>query len=44
MEIVYSDTEVETVRAGETVLIPAVLKNVYLRPLGEAKVLEVFIK
>ncbi len=34
----------EPVRAGESVLIPAVLKNLFLKPEGECEMLEVFIK
>jgi mannose-6-phosphate isomerase len=44
MEIVYSDSQMETLRVGESVLIPAALKSLQLRPLGESKVLEVYIK
>ena len=34
----------EPVQAGESVLIPAMLKNLFLRPEGESEMLEVFIK
>jgi hypothetical protein len=44
MEIIYSDNEMETIKAGESVLIPASLKNLQLRPVGESKVLEIYIK
>ena len=44
MEIVYSDSEMETIKAGESVLIPASLKNLVLRPMVESKVLEVYIR
>ena len=36
--------ETETVKKGETVLIPAAIENVTLEPDGEAKLLEVYIK
>ena len=44
IEIIYSDSEMETIKAGESVLVPAALKTLQLRPMGESKVLEVYIK
>ena len=44
MEIIYSDSEMETIKAGESVLVPAALKTLQLRPMGESKVLEIYIK
>jgi mannose-6-phosphate isomerase len=35
--------ETETIEKGETVLVPAMIKEVVLEPIGEAKVLEVYI-
>lgn len=37
------DGETETVVKGETVLLPAMIKEVVLEPIGEAQLLEVFI-
>ena len=36
--------ESETIKKGETVLIPAAIENVTIEPDGEAKLLEVYIK
>ena len=44
VEIIHSESEMETIRAGELVLVPAALKTLQLRPIGESKVLEVYIK
>jgi len=44
MEIIYAENEMESLQAGESVLIPAALNSLQLKPLGEAKVLEVYIK
>lgn len=41
--IVYNQNESVTVEAGETVLIPAVLKNLILIPDTEAQILEVYV-
>jgi mannose-6-phosphate isomerase len=38
------DGNAETVSKGETVLLPAMIKEVILEPAMEAKVLEIFIK
>jgi mannose-6-phosphate isomerase len=35
--------ETETVEKGETVLLPAMIKEVVLEPIGEAQVLEIYI-
>lgn len=43
-EIVYRNTETEPVSKGETVLLPAELKDVKLVPDKETKVLEVYIE
>jgi mannose-6-phosphate isomerase len=37
------DRETETVIKGETVLLPAIIKEIVLEPTGEAQVLEVYI-
>jgi len=44
LEIIYTESEMETIKAGESVLIPAALKDIKLRPQGEAKVLEVYVR
>jgi len=44
MEIIYAENEMESLQAGESVLSPAALNSLQLKPLGEAKVLEVYIK
>jgi len=43
-EIIYSDNQKETIAKGETVLIPAELKEITLKPLKLAMILEVFIE
>lgn len=42
-EIRYNKDKTEEVNLGETVLLPAVLKNITLIPKGRAKLLEVYI-
>ena len=42
-EIRYSKNEMESINFGETVLLPAELKNITLVPQGKAKLLEVYI-
>jgi mannose-6-phosphate isomerase len=44
MEIIYSGSLMETIKVGESVLVPAALKDLQLRPVGESKVLEIYIK
>ena len=41
-EIIVDDN-ITTVKKGETILLPAMIKNVQLNPKGEAHILEVFI-
>ncbi len=41
--IVYNNHETINVKKGETILLPAVLKNVKLVPQCESKILEVFL-
>ena len=41
--ILYYYNDKELIKHGETVLIPASLNNVIFKPLGESKILEVFI-
>lgn len=43
-EIIYSDNQKETLAKGETVLIPAELKEITLKPLKLAMILEVYIE
>ncbi len=43
-QVIYGSGESETLTLGETVLIPADLKNIILRPIGHCAILEVFIK
>jgi mannose-6-phosphate isomerase len=38
------DNNSEKVSKGETVLLPAMIKEVTLKPLNEARLLEVYIK
>jgi mannose-6-phosphate isomerase len=40
----YYDNETIKIRKGESVLIPAELKNIYLNPLKEARILEIYIE
>ncbi|MGE0077062.1 MAG: type I phosphomannose isomerase catalytic subunit [Bacteroidales bacterium] len=42
--IVYSKGNVEKIRTGETVLIPAELKNIVLQPDSKCTLLEIFVK
>lgn len=42
-EITYHDIKTETITKGETVLIPAELAHYYIKPIGDAKLLEVYI-
>ncbi len=42
-EIKYCEKEIEKVKKGETILIPAELKNLELNPLIQTKILEVYI-
>ena len=44
MDIHYSEGEPERVHTGESVLVPASLKNISLLPNGTAKILEVYVK
>lgn len=44
LAIAYNDEEVVPMRKGETVLLPADLKNVTLIPLPSTKILEIYIK
>ena len=39
----YYENETIKIRKGESVLIPAELKNIYLNPLKEARILEIYI-
>jgi mannose-6-phosphate isomerase len=41
-DLLYSDTERITISKGETVLLPAMYKNITLIPSGEAEILEVY--
>jgi mannose-6-phosphate isomerase len=43
-ELRYADKETMNVTGGETVLVPAVIKNIELVPRGTSKILEVYIK
>ena len=38
----YNGEEVEVVRAGETILIPAIIEEVKLQPIMPSKALEVY--
>jgi len=40
---IHWDQETETMIKGETVLLPALIKEVVLEPVGEAQVLEVYV-
>lgn len=42
--IIYGDSQKEKVKRGETILIPADLKEIVLEPLKSAMILEVFIE
>jgi mannose-6-phosphate isomerase len=42
-EIIYHDKEVEEIKKGETVLVPAELAHYYIRPKGKSKLLEIYI-
>ncbi len=42
-KIKYNKNNIETVNYGETILLPAVLKNISLIPQGKTKLLEVYI-
>lgn len=42
--IIRFDDNSEKISKGETVLLPAMIKNVTLEPVGEAQLLEIFIK
>lgn len=46
VELVYSENnDKELVKKGETILLPAILKNVFINPTtGKAKLLEIYIK
>jgi len=44
VDIYYKDGEPVSINKGETILIPAVLKEISLVPQAESRVLEVFIK
>ena len=43
VSICYNE-KIETLKIGETILIPAELKELTLQPIKNAKVLEVYIK
>ena len=43
-DIFYNNQESVNVKKGETILLPAVLKNIKLVPKCECKILEVFIQ
>jgi len=42
-EIKYNKGDTEKINYGETVLLPAVLKNISLTPKGKCKLLEIYI-
>ncbi len=43
-KIVYNSSDIEIIKKGETVLIPASLNNIKLEPLmGQSKILEIYI-
>jgi mannose-6-phosphate isomerase len=42
-KISYQNNKVEKVEKGETIMIPAILKNLVLIPEGSAKIIEVYI-
>lgn len=42
--IQYEGNKHETVKKGETVLLPAILKEIVIEPIAEAKYLEIYIK
>jgi mannose-6-phosphate isomerase len=44
MDIHYGEGEPEKVRKGESVLIPAILKNIRLLPVETTRILEVYVK
>lgn len=44
IDIHYGQGLIETMHAGETVLIPAVLKSLILTPAGTARALEIYVK
>ena len=44
VEIRYHDNETISIQKGETLLIPAELKNLQLTPSEESKILEVYVK
>lgn len=44
LDVVYRQGKGEHIVKGETVLIPAELKNIILKPLPQAKILEVFVR
>ena len=41
---IFWDDNSEKVTKGETVLLPAMIKEVTLRPVNEARLLEIYIK
>ncbi len=43
-DIVYNENNKETINKGETILLPAVLKDIVLQPHNKCEVLEVYIK
>lgn len=43
-KIEYGNSEPETLSKGETLLVPAVLKNINIIPEGESTLLEIFIR
>lgn len=42
-EIIYHENKVEKIKKGETVLVPAELAQYFIRPKGNAKLLEIYI-
>jgi len=44
VDIEYDNAKTERMSKGDTYLIPAVLKNIQLKPLSKSKILEVFVK
>lgn len=42
-EIIFHETETETIKKGETILVPAVLTQYFIHPKPSAKLLEVYI-
>ena len=43
-DIIYTENnDKENIKTGETILIPAVLKNINIKPQPKVKILEIYI-